>query len=78
MTVLVENLEARVDRGFEALRNEFPAAADSVDVIGHAHLDRLRQGAQIEEFLPILVYRFTREELRRDTASGPPALPPVP
>jgi hypothetical protein len=63
MAVLAESLEARVERGLGALRREFPAEAERVNEIGHAHFDHLRAGARIEDFLPILVYRFTREDL---------------
>lgn len=63
MTLLAEDLEARVERGLDALRREFPSEAERIGEIGRAEFDRLRAGARIEDFLPILVYRFTRDEL---------------
>jgi hypothetical protein len=63
MTLLAEDLEARVERGLDALRREFPSEAERIGEIGHAQFDRLHAGARIEDFLPILVYRFTRDEL---------------
>lgn len=68
MTLLAEDLEARVERGLQALHGEFPDDADRIDDIGQAYFERLRAGARIEDFLPILVYRFTRDELREDPA----------
>lgn len=64
MTLLAENLQARVERGLQALQSEFPDDVDRIDDIGQAYFERLRADARIEDFLPILVYRFTRDELR--------------
>lgn len=64
MAMLTEDVESRVERGLDALRREFPSDAEHVSVIGHAHFSRLRAGARIEDFLPVLVYRLTRDEIR--------------
>jgi len=62
------NVETLVERTLEQLRVEFPDQATRIEALGRAHLATLRAGATVEDFLPTLVYRFTREDLRR---SGP-------
>jgi hypothetical protein len=70
-TLQPPNVEALVERGLEQLRVEFPDQAMRIEALGRAHLTTLRAGATVEDFLPTLVYRFTREDLRR---SGPAAV----
>jgi hypothetical protein len=72
MTLLAEDVDARVERSLTALRREFPADADRIDEIGRSQFERLRAGARIEDFLPVLVYRFTREELENGADRSSP------
>lgn len=64
------SVETLVERRLDQLRVEFPDQATRIEALGRAHLATLRAGATVEDFLPTLVYRFTREDLRR---SGPTA-----
>jgi hypothetical protein len=58
-------VEEVVERQLSALSREFPDQAARIDELGHAHLESLRAAATIEDFLPVLVYRFTRDDLLR-------------
>lgn len=64
------SVDTLVERGLERLREEFPDQAARVEDLGRMHLATLRAGATVEHFLPALVYRFTRGDLR---CSGPTA-----
>jgi hypothetical protein len=61
-----ERLARRVEQQLERLRREFAGTIppDEVTRAGEAQLARLRAGARIVEFIPLLVYRHTREALR--------------
>jgi hypothetical protein len=61
------SLNRQVERQLESLRREFAdeIPASQVTAVGEAHFDRLRADARIPDFIPVLVYRFTREELIR-------------
>jgi hypothetical protein len=58
-------VEQLVKRQLSGLHREFPDQVARIDELGRAHLESLRAGATIEDFLPVLVYRFTRDDLRR-------------
>jgi hypothetical protein len=59
-------LERQVERQLQALLREFEGEIPPSEVtpIVEAHFARLREQARIEEFIPVLVYRYAREELR--------------
>ncbi len=59
-------LDHQVERQLESLRREFAhdVPASQVTAIGRAHFHQLSADARIPDFIPVLVYRFTREELR--------------
>jgi hypothetical protein len=60
------NLRRQMDRELDTLRHEFAdLSADRVTALGEAQFDRLRAGARITEFIPVLVHRYAREELIR-------------
>lgn len=58
-------LERQLDKVFSDLVRDLGdnAAADHVTTIGHDHYERLIRDATVHDFIPLLVYRFTREEL---------------
>jgi len=60
-------LNSQVERALESLRREFaeeiPAA--QVTAVGEACFEELCTNARIADFIPVLVYRYTREELTR-------------
>jgi hypothetical protein len=45
----------------EDLGQDVPA--EQVLAVGTSHYDRLQRDAAVNEFIPLLVYRFAREEL---------------
>ena len=60
-----ETLARQVDKQLESLRREFEELPPGrVTELGEAKFERLRANARITEFIPVLVYRYTREELR--------------
>jgi hypothetical protein len=58
-------LHVHTEQVLEALRREFTGKvpADAVTEIGRARLDALLAVATINDFVPLLVYRQTREAL---------------
>jgi hypothetical protein len=64
-----EELNRRVERQLENLRHEFAdeVPAGEVTALGQAHFDQLVAEARINDFIPVLMHRFTREELLRVT-----------
>jgi len=70
-----QELRVHVQRGLESLRREFADrfTAERVTSIGNDRLEALIQDAKILEFIPLLVYRETREAL---LVSQPDALAP--
>ena len=58
-------LDRQVDRQLESLRREFDEVipASNVTEIGERYYDQLREEARINDFIPVLVYRYTRKEL---------------
>jgi hypothetical protein len=61
-----ERLERQVERLRQALVREFEGEIPASEVIPivEAHLARLREQARIQDYIPVLVYRYAREELR--------------
>lgn len=64
-----EELAHQTARQLEALRRELAGTpgAEHVSVVGNGHFERLTQEATIPDFIPLLVYRFTKEELVTST-----------
>lgn len=60
-----EELHIHTERGLESLRREFAGkvTAEHVTSIGRDRFERLTRDAKIVEFIPLLVYRETREAL---------------
>jgi hypothetical protein len=60
-----QQLDAHIERDLEALRCEFAGRvpADHVTQIGNDQFEKLSRDATINDFIPLLVYRQTREEL---------------
>ena len=58
-------LNRLVEQQLEGLRREFRAEvpASLVTKIGHDQFEKLRAQARIPDFIPVLVYRYTREGL---------------
>ena len=58
-------LERQYLRMVGMLRKELEGHAGSgiVEAVGRKHFERLRSGATINDFIPLLVYRATRDEL---------------
>jgi hypothetical protein len=54
-----------MDKVFRDLARDFDGsvAPDRVAGVAHEHYERLRQRATVNDFLPLLVYRFTTEDL---------------
>jgi hypothetical protein len=65
----VEQVERHTKRELEALARELEGTvpAEVVMQVGRRRLQTLRARARIYDFIPLLVYRQTREEL---TAAG--------
>jgi hypothetical protein len=63
-------LERQVESRLEALRQELrdPAVAERVAAVGRQVFERLRRDATVNDFIPLLVQRYTSQEL----ASGQP------
>jgi len=59
------DLHAHTERGLDALRREFAdrIPADAVTQIGRDRFHALLAAAKINDFVPLLVYRQTRELL---------------
>jgi hypothetical protein len=60
-----QELITHIERGLAALQREFAdkVRADHVLEIGKDRFEALREHATITDFIPLLVYRQTREEL---------------
>lgn len=60
-----DELARQTARQLEALRTELAGtpSAEQVTAVGNVHFERLRQEATVQDFIPLLVYRFTKEEL---------------
>jgi len=60
-----EELQIHLERGLENLRREFAdkVPAEQVTRIGRDRFERLVENAKIVDFIPLLVYRQTREAL---------------
>jgi hypothetical protein len=69
--VTSEDLERQIDRVLDSLRERVGDSIDAARVraVGLAHYESLRRHATINDFIPLLVYRYAKEELtqmRRD------------
>jgi len=64
-----EELEREIARQLDSLREELADSplAQLVGDVGREHFVMLSRNATIPDFLPLLVYRFTREELIHGT-----------
>jgi hypothetical protein len=60
-----QELERQTAAGLDALRRELEPEIppERVTTVGHQHFERLRCHATVTDFIPLLVYRLTREEL---------------
>jgi hypothetical protein len=60
-----QKLAAHIERDLEALRREFAGRvpADQVTQIGKDQFEMLSKHATINDFIALLVYRQTREEI---------------
>lgn len=57
-------LQRQMSDEFQRLRNEFAdISPNRVTAFGKAEFNRLRAGARILEFIPVLVHRYAREDL---------------
>lgn len=65
ITTLEPSIERHVERQIRTLVEEFGERheAREVERAGHEELWQLLQQARIADFVPILVYRFTKERL---------------
>jgi hypothetical protein len=65
--VRFEELDRQVTRIVDDLCRECSpdVSAEQVDEIVHAHYGRLMQEATINDFIPLLVHRHTKEQLLR-------------
>jgi hypothetical protein len=66
-----DELEHQMERLFRELHDDLGGSvgAGRVAAVSRAHYELLRRDAVINDFIPLLVYRFTKEELvasRRD------------
>ena len=59
-------LERHTELGLQALARELEGQVPAYQVMqtGRARFDALRAGATVNDYIPLLVYRQTREELR--------------
>lgn len=64
-----DELEQQTARQLDALRREFEGSgcANQVTLVGSRYFEQLRRDATVTEFIPLLVYRFTKEELVHGT-----------
>jgi hypothetical protein len=60
-----QELERVTARRLEALNHELAGrvAPDRVSAVGQRHFERLRRHARITDYIPLLVYRCTKDEL---------------
>jgi hypothetical protein len=67
--VTTDELERQIDRLPHDLRRDLGDAvpAERIGAVSRAHYDMLRRDAVINDFIPLLVYRFAKEELVAST-----------
>jgi hypothetical protein len=65
--VNAEELDGTIAGSLDELRRELAGrvAPERVTAIGYRHYERLRRDATINDFIPVLVHRYAREELLR-------------
>jgi hypothetical protein len=73
MLQLEESTKKQVDLGIETLTHEFAGRVEKekVERIGAETLEELLAGARVSDFIPVFVYRYTRERLRQSTPAEP-------
>ena len=61
----LHELERQTERRLDALFEELDGHVDSVTVayVGRFHFDRLVRHATVTDYIPLLVYRCTKEDL---------------
>ena len=64
-----DELDVQMEIVFEDLADELGnrVASDEVFAVGHRYYDELRASATIHDFIPLLVHRFTKDELVRSS-----------
>jgi hypothetical protein len=64
-----QELEEQTARRLDALRRELAGRveAERVAEVGRGHFERLSLHASIPDFIPLLVYRYAKEELLYST-----------
>jgi hypothetical protein len=60
-----DQLDAQMNHVFDRLLHDLgtDVPVELVTAVGTSHFERLEREATVNEFIPLLVYRFTREEL---------------
>jgi hypothetical protein len=60
-----EQLDTQMEHIFKRLVEDLASDVppEQVLAVGTSHYERLQQDAAVDDFIPLLVYRFTREEL---------------
>jgi hypothetical protein len=60
-----KELERQTVGRLDVLREELSTTVppEHVNAVGRRHFERLSRHATVTDFIPLLVYRFTREEL---------------
>jgi hypothetical protein len=56
----------------DGLRHEFSGQFDpnSIDAVGYSHYARLTRGARVLDYIPVLVYRATKDDLIATHSTG--------
>jgi hypothetical protein len=64
-----DELDVQMEILFEDLADELGDRVDHDEVlaVGHRYYDELRRNATIHDFIPLLVHRFTKDELVRSS-----------
>jgi hypothetical protein len=60
-----EQLDAQMEHMFRRLVDDLgnDVSVEHVRAVGTSHFERLERDAAVNDFIPLLVYRFAREEL---------------
>jgi hypothetical protein len=62
-----DELEQQIARRLDSLHRELApeVSREEVATLGRYHADRLLAHATVTDYVPLLVYRFTKEDLRK-------------
>lgn len=73
ITTLEPSLERHVERQIGSLVEEFGERHEpgEIEQAGHEELEQLLKEARIADFVPIFVYRFTKERLLEAERASP-------